>query len=302
MEVSGPNTPWKRSSETIKTIVFNDALIAQDSYFSGLNNLENIVLLDPSIKSGGGSISTANFLACSNPKGKTITVYGCSDNNRALAEYYGFDYKDVSQYSYTSNNENIVVDKENNLIYGLQPFTDADMFEYFSFNTEGCDFVVENSGEKLGTGAKIDVVKWSDSSTAESYTAVLFGDIDSNGIYDAQDAFIVNCIANGMLTREQIGEAKYMAADCNHDGEVNTSDVAILEQAGLLLANVDQSKEDYIETDAYAEYLDLIDQNPTIDETPEAPAEPEVTQPTFIVKIISFIKMIIGFIRSIIKF
>ena len=98
-----------------------------------------------------------------------------------------------------------------------------------------------------------------------------------------------------MLDRDQVGEAKYLAADCNHDGEVNASDVAILEQAGLLLANVDQSQDDYMETDAYEEYLDLIDQNPNAEEAAEEPA-----QPSFIQRVIEIIKRIITFIKSII--
>ena len=297
VEVSGPVTPWKRSAEFVKTIVFNDNLIVNDSFFSDFNNLENIILLDTSIKSGAGSISTSNFLACSNPKGKPITVYGCGSNNQALANYYGFDFKDVSLYSYASNDENIVVDKEKNYIYGFKPFTDTDMFEYFSFDTTGCDIVAEKDNEKLGTGTKIDVVKWSDASVAESYTAIIFGDVDGDGIYNAQDAFIVNCIANGMLTREQVGEAKYTAADCNHDGEVNSSDVILLEQAGLLLSEVDQtaSHEEMMETQAYRDYLDLIDQTPEKDEKPTA------SEQTFIEKIISVIRYIISIIISIIK-
>ena len=101
-----------------------------------------------------------------------------------------------------------------------------------------------------------------DGELIDSYEAVIFGDVNSDGVYDAQDAFIVNCIANGMLTREQVGEAKFLAADCNHDGEVNSSDVLILEQAGLLLSKVEQAKDEEMKEQALGEYLDLIDQNP----------------------------------------
>lgn len=86
----------------------------------------------------------------------------------------------------------------------------------------------------------------------------------------------ISCLANGLLTQDSVSEAVYTAADCNHDGVVDSLDVAILEQAGLLLANVDQSKSsDELATDAaYIEYLDLIDQTPEIevdsDETTES--------------------------------
>ncbi len=64
----------------------------------------------------------------------------------------------------------------------------------------------------------------------------------------------------------------------------------ILEQAGLLLAKVDQSKADYIETDAYAEYIDLIDQTPPADETPaEEPTGQEEKPESLLTRIYKFI-------------
>ena len=124
----------------------------------------------------------------------------------------------------------------------------------------------------------------------DAYTVVLFGDVNGDGWYDGMDAVTVSCIANGMLTKDQIGEAAYMAADCNHDGVVDEFDVALLNQAGVLLANVDQTKssDELLETSsAYTEYINLIDQNPSQEELTYEPTE---TQMTVAEKIFMFIK------------
>ncbi len=215
-----------------------------------------------------------------------------------IAETEDGGYKDfclVQVFSVNAQN-GAQIDSADGFIYGLAPKLDS-VADYLGLDDESVS--LSYSSDVIGTGTKVYVKQGS--TLISEYQVVIFGDVNGDGIYDGQDAFIVNCLANGALTREQVGEAKYLAADCNHDGEVNASDVLILEQAGLLLANVDQSKDDYIETDAYAEYLDLIDQTPTIDETPEAPTEPEApSQPSLFEKIVEFIRNIINFIRSII--
>ena len=69
-----------------------------------------------------------------------------------------------------------------------------------------------------------------------------------------------------------------MAADCNHDGVINQADVDLLNQAGVLLANVDQTKsqEELLETSAeYNEYLNLIDQSVAVEEKKQETEMPD---------------------------
>ena len=148
---------------------------------------------------------------------------------------------------------------EDNLVYGLAAGLDS-IDGYVAASANGCEVKVTKSGDKIGTGTLVEIYK--DGYLVDAYTVVIFGDVDGDGWYDAQDAFIVSLIANGLLTREQTGEAKYLAADCNHDGEINASDVEILQNAGLLLSDVDQSKsQEELETDsAYEEYSELVNQ------------------------------------------
>lgn len=198
-------------------------------------------------------------------------------------------YKDfciVRVASLTAKN-GAVVDNENGVIYGFAVRPDS-IEQYIE--TVDDSMTVQCDSAVLGTGSAVNVTKGGE--TVDSFKIVIFGDVDGDGIYDGQDATTVNLIARGMLTREQVGEAVWMAADCNHDGVIDNLDVNLLNRAGLLLSKVDQSKTDEeLSTDsAYTEYLSLIDQKPN---------EPDSTQTDNIfLKIIEIIKLIIKFIEE----
>ena len=187
-----------------------------------------------------------------------------------------------------------VVDNENGLIYGISS-NSADINSYV--NTVDDTMTVECDSAPLGTGSVVNIVK--DDVIVDSYKIVLFGDVNGDGWYDGQDAITVSCLANGMLTREQMGEAVWMAADCNHDGVIDQLDVDLLNQAGVLLSSVDQTKptEELLETSAeYNEYLGLVDQMGSEDTT-ETPTQDG--NDSFFTRIIAFIESIINFINTI---
>ncbi len=146
-------------------------------------------------------------------------------------------------------------------IYGLAAGLDS-IDGYVAASADGCEVKVTKSGDKIGTGTLVEIYK--DGYLVDTYTVVIFGDVDGDGWYDAQDAYIVSLITNGLLTREQTGEAKYLAADCNHDGVIDGADIEILQNAGLLLGDVDQSKsrEELQSDSAYEKYSSLIEQSP----------------------------------------
>ena len=101
----------------------------------------------------------------------------------------------------------------------------------------------------------------------------MLGDVNGDGWYNGVDAFFVNLIVNGLIPSSALTEAQRMAADCNHDGVIDNTDAALLEQAGLLLAQVDQTAapEELQTNSVYLEYCSLIDQ--TVEITDPAPAE-----------------------------
>ena len=194
-------------------------------------------------------------------------------------------------------------DFENNIISGILPGTTS-LDYYGTFTNPDYAWSYQTENGYLGTGTVANVVDGDE--IIESYSILLYGDVNGDGWCDGMDAVLVSCIVNGMLSESDIGELAYRAADCNHDGVIDEADADLLNQAGALLAEVDQTKsaEVLLETSsAYVEYIELIDQTPEFeieDETdaPETDVETEDTTPEQNAKIDIF-EMIFNFIKSI---
>ena len=172
------------------------------------------------------------------------------------------------------NDSELVLDKNAGIIYGITGGKEQ-IRDSIDIPDNG-SITFSTSNDRIGTGTIVYVLD-SEKNTVSEITATIFGDVNGDGWYDGTDAITVSMIANGMLSREQVGEAVWMAADCNHDGVINQADVDLLNQAGVLLARIDQTKssEELLETSAeYNEYLNLIGQNAEIaGDNPEDPSE-----------------------------
>ena len=222
---------------------------------------------------GGDSSNDGRTEACFTGKLVTANVYGRALTDYEVEQLYNqyntFDFIPESGYQF---------DLRGRMLYGL---------DLTNLNTANIENAFTNSNltveanNRMGTGTKL-VLKDSKGEIYDTSKIVIFGDVNGDGWYDGQDATIVNCIANGLLLKSDISKAEYLAADCNHDGVIDQLDVELLQQAGALLAEVDQSKseEELLTTSsAYVEYLNLIDQ--TVEtETPEVvedePIAPEI--------------------------
>lgn len=182
-------------------------------------------------------------------------------------------------------------------IYGLRcNLSPNDVKEYF--NTKYLSVSKQSyNGKTMGTNSVISVTQ---KNVTTNYTVVVFGDVNGDGWYDGQDALIVSCLANGMLTQQDVTPAEFMAADCNHDCVIDESDVALLNDAGLILASVDQSKpeSELMTTQSFSEYVELIDQSP---ETDIPVVEDEMIDNTTEQAQPNLIEMIFGFIEALIK-
>lgn len=239
--------------------------------------------------------NATKLIATITPEVSTDIVWSSSDTTVATAENGGLkDFCLIKVVGITASSKLTTIDSENGLIYGITPGSTT-LNDFVTLGASDYTLEYDNKFEKVGTGSVVNLI--CDDSVADSYTVVIFGDTDGDGWYNGQDAVMVSMLANGMLTREQVGEAVYMAADCNHDGVIDQADVDLLNQAGALFSNVDQtlSTEEMLETAAYKEYSELIDQTPTIDEVEdntadENPAEETPTANNLWATIVAFLE------------
>ena len=188
--------------------------------------------------------------------------------------------------------------KQNDLVYGFNILENiSDPVNKSIGLKNGTHFEIEDIS-KAKTGDEIKIVDDKTGNVLKTYTVVVFGDINGDGIYDGRDATILSFIINGMLTPSP---AMRLAADCNHDSVINTDDLAIIEQAGLLLSNVSQG-ESIKTSSVYCEYSSIISQDipdekePNQEEKIEDKKEEKTTSGfrKFYENIISFFRYLFG--------
>ena len=189
-------------------------------------------------------------------------------------------------------------------ICGLYAGITKDVLERDYLNHQNATYTYEfmNDTQTLGTGTKISVTDNTTGKVVKKYELVIFGDINSDGWYDGQDAVYVDAIISGLLTEEIIGGARMLAADCTHDGNITKHDTDILTKAGLLLNSIDQNKtiEELQTMSEWNEYVSLISQEPEIVE-PEG-TEPEEDKFSVVTLIMEWINFVSGILEIIWKY
>ena len=202
-----------------------------------------------------------------------------------------------------SDNAPYLYDAEKQVLYG-NGIMSADLYSLLSC-FENTNIVLDFSGyDKVTSSTKFYLVDDEMQVYDTAYVAVI-GDVNGDGWYDGTDSVLVNCLVHGILTKAQVGEAAYFAADCDRDGTVSAEDVAILEQAGLLLSEIDINKTpaELSEDAAFSEYLNLIEANVKHEmaEKTEDTAEIITEEPeshNIFIQIIEFMFKIITALRS----
>ncbi len=130
-----------------------------------------------------------------------------------------------------------VVDYKEGFVYGL-----AEQLTLAKFKSDYATVVgsaaIDCADSVLKTGSVIRLMK--SGNCVAQYTVVIYGDINSDGIADGNDSFLVNMIVSGMLSADALTAAQRLAADPNHDGKIDAADAALLENSGLLEATVSQ--------------------------------------------------------------
>lgn len=188
-------------------------------------------------------------------------------------------------------------------VYGLYPGITAEKLESDFLKLTNVNYEYKNVNGCITTGTVVTATDKTTNKAVAKYILVLFGDVNSDGWYDGQDAVYTEAITAGMLDAESLSEAAILAADCNHDGYVGFTDTALLRKAGALLDGIDQTKpvEELAAMSEWQEYISIIDQEPEITEPDVSePEENEMSAVSLIMKWLNYIsgilEIVFGFI------
>lgn len=181
-------------------------------------------------------------------------IYTVSYTVAGLASTFSVSVLNKSDFS----SELFDIDYDNNIVTGF--FIDNISELCRSYNTNSLSPSIKYSYDGIGTGHTISIYN-KDNQLIRNFKMLTIGDINGDGWYDGQDAVLINCYLGSML---QLDDLTQKAADCNHDSIIDSQDVDMLNQAGLLLVNVNQSKiekEDALTVSSICpEYLTVIEQ------------------------------------------
>ena len=120
-----------------------------------------------------------------------------------------------------------VIDTTNKYIYGI---TAGDSVEdYIQVNNGSYELVANSLGYTNGTGAIVNV-KNTSGTVVDTYTVIIFGDVNGDGNITASDGNTVKYVALGGGVEE--GETTF-AADVNGDGNITASDGNTIKSAAL---------------------------------------------------------------------
>ena len=119
------------------------------------------------------------------------------------------------------------IDSTNKYVYGITPGDNIE--DYIKVNNGSYELVANSSGKTNGTGATVKV-KNSSGTVVDTYTIIIFGDVNGDGAITVTDANIVANITVGGAIQN---DTNNMAADINSDDNTTVTDANIISNITL---------------------------------------------------------------------
>ncbi len=126
---------------------------------------------------------------------------------------------DTEVFIAPGENTNTYIDRENNLIYGLE--TNIDSLESF-VKVEGYTLEYDYFKDCFGTGTKVKCIL--NGVTKEEYEVVIFGDLTGDGVIDIYDVSVFSAVTNGDI---ELSDGFSIAADVLKDDCIDIYDYMI---------------------------------------------------------------------------
>lgn len=133
-------------------------------------------------------------------------------------------------------NTNTIINRNSKTIYGLETNI-KDINDFVDCSKVETSIISSEQG--FGTGTAINIIR--NGAVVETYSVIVFGDVNGDSLCDGADAVIVSCLSSGMLTKGDVSEEVWIAADCNHDGVINDDDIELLKNVGVFIGEIAQT-------------------------------------------------------------
>ena len=145
--------------------------------------------------------------------------------------------------------DTVVIDRENNIIYGLKlglRIENIGDFVKVNYSYFGKLDFVQRFDNRISSGDKINVVDKETNEVIESFTVVIFSDVYNNGTCNVMDQIYVEHEAEGKTSWSDPKSPDYcywrtLAADLDKDGVITDNDVILITQCNLGSIDVNQT-------------------------------------------------------------
>lgn len=141
-----------------------------------------------------------------------------------------------------TDNPGFITDGVNGLIYGVDPGTTKGFFESSMLLDSGTRLGFSPDLSILSTGTVVSLIDTATNEVLETYTIVVFGDVNCDGNINGSDAGLLVNVENYMVSWDPAADAALLeAADVNGDGNVNALDAGIAVNVENYIMTIDQT-------------------------------------------------------------
>ncbi|MPM89337.1 hypothetical protein SDC9_136446 [bioreactor metagenome] len=237
-EIKSQNFDDIKIDETTRTITFNSYPGVNSLSCYNYGNSTKTSAFQFNIPENENISLTDNLYTFTRPVGsnKIVTTLTLKDttNYYKTSQYtliINFTVKGIT----ASNNAPTVIDKNHGFIYGLTEGI-KNLDGYVAAEEGNLQYVPTPKG--FGTGSTVQLIF--NGEVMQTYTIVIFGDLNGDGVVDAFDQTDMISTVNFETQYEENSSSKF-AGDLNGDGVLDAFDLSIITAAGNYEFSIDQS-------------------------------------------------------------
>ena len=206
------------------------------------SNVKSVVLAATKINSGANVSGVGTINITSNEQTNIITVTATNGKVRKYTIKFTRDAAPSTTVTIADAMNNSGFKYNDNYLFGIDVGTNVnELIGNITSYNNSVQVTITDKNNKTKTNAAFvtgDKVKIIGSDGTKTYTVMIFGDINSDGLINKDDLLYVQSAAFGYVTLDAV---KAYAADINKDGKVDRDDLLYVQSAAFGYTKIKQS-------------------------------------------------------------